>query len=342
MMGRTHAVTGAAAWQVGCLIAATEGYPPDAYVVIVGTALCAFGALVPDIDMPASRDGKRPGSLVAQSLGVVTQGIAYGVARYSARVHRNSRSKYDRPNENGHRALTHTIPFCAAMLILFGSLGQYGGTWAPLVVVFWAAATAARAALPAKSRSVLVGRVFSRLGKRTATAARSASLWNARKTARFWRRWSKAFKRLAWLTGRVRVPIAPGVGAAVVLAMWWWPAPSGWWMGYAIGAGCLLHCLGDSLTHYGTPLLWPWPVRGQVWYPVRPRLEWRFTTGGRTREETDEDGTVRVISEDRVEEYVLGYSALAALVSGGFVAYLAWWPTVLSWTTAVQGWWPGS
>jgi hypothetical protein len=69
-------------------------------------------------------------------------------------------------------------------------------------------------------------------------------------------------------------------------------------------------------------------------------LEWRFTTGGRKREEVDEGGTVRVISEDRVEEYVLGYATLVALVAAGSVAYLAWWPTVLSLTASVQAWWP--
>lgn len=339
-MGVTHATTGAAVWQVGCLIAATEGHPPSTYVVLVGTALCAFGAILPDIDMPGGED--RAGSLVAQSLGFLTQGLARAVARLSVRVHRRTRAAGDKPNGNGHRALTHTLAFCLAVMVAFGVLGQYGGLWAPLAVVFWAAGTGIRATLPPGRRSVSVGRGFSRAGKRLSRAARTSALWGGRKTARRLRWWARWCKRLAWLTGLVHLPIAP-VGALVVVAvMWRWPAPSGWWLGYAVGAGCLVHCLGDAMTKSGVPLLWPWPVQGQVWYPVRPRMEWRFTTGGRKRQLVEGGGTVKVIPEDRVEEYVLGYSALVAVAASAFVAYLAWWPTVLSWTSAMQAWWPKS
>jgi len=339
MMGVTHAITGATVWQVGCLIAATEGHLPGTYVVVVGTALCAFGALLPDIDMPGGvgPDGeRRPGSLVAQSLWFVTQAVAQTVAMTSALVHANSRAPADKPNRNGHRGLTHTLAFCLFVMLAFGALGQYGGAWAPLAVVFWAAATAIRAMLPPGRRSFSLGRVFSKLGD----AAKSTAKVSGRKGARRWRAAARWLKRLAWLTGFVHVPTAPFGALVVAAVMWRWPAPSGWWLGYAIAAGCLVHCLGDAMTHSGVPLLWPWPVQGQVWYPVRPRPEWRFKTGGRKSEQVSDGVTVKVISEDRVEENVLAWSSVAVVLAGAGVAYLTWWPTVLSWTAAVQAWWP--
>ncbi len=339
-MAVTHATSAAAVWQVGCLVAVTEGHPPSAYVVIVGTALCAFGAVLPDIDMPASGEGEdaRPGSIVAQSLGPVTQAVAFVTARVSARLHAYTRAPADRPNENGHRGLTHTLVFCLAVLLVFGALGRYGGVWAPMAVTFWAAATGLRAMLG--RRRILLGRVLSAAGKRAAGRSSTARLFGLRDTAKFWRSWSRWMKRLAWLFGWVRIPVAPAGAAVVVAVMWVWPAPSGWWLGYAVGVGCLAHCLGDAMTRSGVPLVWPWPVQGQVWFPVRPRPEWRFTTGGRKREEVAGSGTVKVVSEDRVEEYVLGLSTVVGVVSGVSVAALIWWPMVLSWTASVQGWWP--
>lgn len=41
------------------------------------------------------------------------------------------------------------------------------------------------------------------------------------------------------------------------------------WIGLAVAAGCLAHCLGDALTVSGVPLLWPLPLgragRRQTW-----------------------------------------------------------------------------
>lgn len=66
---------------------------------------------------------------------------------------------------------------------------------------------------------------------------------------------------------------------AVALAGWHWPAPSGWWQGCAIGAGVLVHNLGDRQTNTGVPLLWPIKIRGQRWYQFRAARWVRFETG---------------------------------------------------------------
>lgn len=39
-------------------------------------------------------------------------------------------------------------------------------------------------------------------------------------------------------------------------------------VGVAIGVGCVVHLLGDMITHHGCPLLWPIPIRGRTWYQV--------------------------------------------------------------------------
>lgn len=67
--------------------------------------------------------------------------------------------------------------------------------------------------------------------------------------------------------------------AAVVAAAWWWPAPSGWWLGWAIGSGSLVHVLGDRQTNTGVPLAWPIKIRGRRWYKFRAARWVRFETG---------------------------------------------------------------
>ncbi|GAA1335754.1 metal-dependent hydrolase [Saccharothrix algeriensis] len=54
----------------------------------------------------------------------------------------------------------------------------------------------------------------------------------------------------------------------------------GGWLGWAVGVGCVVHCLGDALTLSGCPFLWPIPIRGETWYEIRPPRLLRFRTGG--------------------------------------------------------------
>jgi hypothetical protein len=51
------------------------------------------------------------------------------------------------------------------------------------------------------------------------------------------------------------------------------------WLGLAVTAGCLTHCLGDALTEGGCPLLFPVPIAGETWYEIRPPKPLRFSTG---------------------------------------------------------------
>ena len=51
------------------------------------------------------------------------------------------------------------------------------------------------------------------------------------------------------------------------------------WLGIAVAAGCLTHCLGDSLTEAGCPFLFPIPIAGETWYEIRPPRPLRLRTG---------------------------------------------------------------
>jgi hypothetical protein len=51
------------------------------------------------------------------------------------------------------------------------------------------------------------------------------------------------------------------------------------WLGIAVAAGCVTHCLGDALTESGCPFLFPIPFAGETWYEIRPPRPLRIRTG---------------------------------------------------------------
>jgi membrane-bound metal-dependent hydrolase YbcI (DUF457 family) len=263
MMGKSHAASGAAAWLAGCAAPAVADNPtiggwvarvdplagqilaqlsvwfdPVGWeVIVVGTFLAAYGALVPDIDHPEST--------VSRSLGPISHLFAKGFAAGCARLHEATKTRADRTDRDGHRTGSHTTVFA----VLFGGglvpLAWWGGQRAALAIIFIAAATAISALLPPKRRRIRV--------------------------------------RARWLFGDRRrrrlLPTGPTVAAALTLLVWWKATPSGAWIGTAIAVGCLMHCLGDSLTKDGCPLFWPIRIAGRRWYPVRFPEGWRMTTG---------------------------------------------------------------
>lgn len=110
MMGRTHALSGAALWLVGCATVTAVVHPVGAAVVLVGTPVAVLASYTPDLDHPSST--------AARSLGVATRLLATGIAALSAAVYRWTATEEDRPNGTGHRAITHTAMFC----LLLGGL----------------------------------------------------------------------------------------------------------------------------------------------------------------------------------------------------------------------------
>ncbi|QXV63586.1 metal-dependent hydrolase [Amycolatopsis sp. TNS106] len=66
-----------------------------------------------------------------------------------------------------------------------------------------------------------------------------------------------------------------GLGPAALAAL----EESAGWLGIAVAAGAITHCLGDALTESGCPFLFPLPIAGETWYELRPPSLLRFRTG---------------------------------------------------------------
>lgn len=64
-------------------------------------------------------------------------------------------------------------------------------------------------------------------------------------------------------------------------------------IGECVALGCWTHCLGDSLTLYGCPWLWPIPLAGRRWYLIGTPRWMRFRTG--TQETDGEDWLRRLM-----------------------------------------------
>ena len=78
----------------------------------------------------------------------------------------------------------------------------------------------------------------------------------------------------SWLP---QVDSPTGFGAAALAAF----DESVGWLGIAVAAGCVVHCLGDAITEAGCPFLFPVPIAGETWYELRPPRWLRIHTGKR-------------------------------------------------------------
>ncbi|MCX5066685.1 metal-dependent hydrolase [Micromonospora lupini] len=145
-MGRTHALSGATGWLVGCaaLTAITE--PVPAHVVVAGAVISAGWALVPDLD--------HPNATASISLGPVTGAMSWVTAAVSRVVSRVTCGCCD-GDSDGHRALTHTGAFAVVMGVLLGVAGWRVGAAAGVPVVGVSAALAVRGLVSRRRRGWL-------------------------------------------------------------------------------------------------------------------------------------------------------------------------------------------
>lgn len=249
VMGPTHAMSGAAAW----LAAAAAGVPivADAPLpaVIAGAAVCAGSALLPDLDCPGSLSTK-DGSTAVRAFGVVGEVVGHTLNRVSLLVYNLTRSSYDKPRNDGHRTLTHTAVFTAGL----GALVSAGASMPGTVSVL--------------GRQWVIGQVVT-----------LAVMWACLHLAFFGlaEKWTKKIRKKY---GLLAVMGTSGtVTAATAMAL---PQDSGTypWLGLAVGAGAVMHCLGDAITKMGVPFVWPIPIRGRRWYDLT--LPWflRIRAGG--------------------------------------------------------------
>ncbi len=218
-MGPSHALSGAAAWLAGSLaMEHYAGYHQSAVQLAVGTAMCAGGALWPDMDLSGRVTANRGGATVAHTFGVASLFAAEVIEKVSLGVYNMTRTRRDPRRSNGHRTLTHTLVY--NVLFGFGAfeLCVAFGKWAVIAVLFLTFAMALRG---------------------------------------LFETWAH---RAGWV-------VVTGVSAAG--AMWAFhelPAGRGYPMlGVALGAGGIMHLLGDMATSHGCPVLWPLPLGRRTW-----------------------------------------------------------------------------
>jgi membrane-bound metal-dependent hydrolase YbcI (DUF457 family) len=145
MMGPSHALSGAAVWLAGSwAMQEYLGLHQTPVQLVVGTAMCAGGALLPDLDLSGRVTTRQGGATVAQTFGVFSLFVAEVVEKVSLAVYLATRTRRDPRRNNGHRTLTHTL--------LFNVLLGYGafelclrlGKWAVIGTLFVTFAMALR------------------------------------------------------------------------------------------------------------------------------------------------------------------------------------------------------
>ncbi|MFU8854396.1 metal-dependent hydrolase [Micromonospora sp. SL1-18] len=138
MMGPSHALSGAAVWLTGSwALDQFADYHQTPLALAVGTAVCAGGALFPDLDLSGKVTSNQGGATVAHTFGVVSLFLAEVMEKISLGVYYATKLSHDPKRNNGHRTLTHTLPFTA--LIGWGTtaLCAHYGKWAVVSILFF-------------------------------------------------------------------------------------------------------------------------------------------------------------------------------------------------------------
>ena len=145
MMGPSHALSGAAAWLAGSLVLEQANWLHQTPLQLaVGTAMCAGGALVPDMDLSGRVTTNQGGATVAHTFGVVSLFAAEVIEKVSLGIYNLTRRGGDPRRHNGHRTFTHTIVFNVALGAGTMALCARFGKWAVITVAFITFAMALR------------------------------------------------------------------------------------------------------------------------------------------------------------------------------------------------------
>ncbi|GLY07430.1 membrane protein [Actinoplanes sp. NBRC 101535] len=144
-MGPSHALSGSAAWLAGSwALAQFADVTQSPLEVAVGTAICAGGALLPDLDMSGKVTKNQGGATVARTFGVASLFVAEVVEKVSLGIYTATKLSKDPRRNNGHRTFTHTIPFCVLLGWGTSALCEKYGEWAVVAIVFVMAGLALR------------------------------------------------------------------------------------------------------------------------------------------------------------------------------------------------------
>lgn len=133
MMGPSHALSGAAVWLSGSwALAQFADYDQSPLALAVGTAVCAGGALFPDLDLSGKVTRNQGGATVARTFGVFSLFLAEVIEKISLGVYYATKLSRDPRRNNGHRTLTHTLPF--TVLVGWGTTALCTAYGKPAVV----------------------------------------------------------------------------------------------------------------------------------------------------------------------------------------------------------------
>jgi membrane-bound metal-dependent hydrolase YbcI (DUF457 family) len=137
MMGPSHALSGAAFWLAGSwALDHYAGYGQSPLAIGVGTLVCAGGALLPDLDLSGRVTTNQGGATVARTFGVFSLFAAEVIEKVSLGVYTATKLSRDPRRTNGHRTLTHTLPFAALVGWGTTTLTGHYGRGAVLGIVF--------------------------------------------------------------------------------------------------------------------------------------------------------------------------------------------------------------
>lgn len=278
-MSTGHAVSGVTVWLTGWAIASSTGVAqPGLDVIVVGSLLCAGGALYPDIDHPNSR--------VTKCGGFLTRWVAAAHAHVGRHVHAVTRLDADRPDLDGHRTVSHTFVFALMVWMTTAALVADLGPAALNAMVESAGGVDGRwdRALHTSYGPVVAAAVvwfFTNVG---AAAAFDVLAWRHQRVtvARLLLLTRKARRKLPSFLRYRKVRWSTLVGLFCAGTTYALVPGTTWWIAVAVAAGCAVHCLGDAITASGCPILWPIPipstelryVRGQGRVPTRVWRTW--------------------------------------------------------------------
>ncbi len=145
MMGPSHALSGAAVWLAGSWgLDHFAGYDQTPLAIAVGTAVCAGGALFPDLDLSGRVTRNQGGATVARTFGVLSLFVAECIEKMSLGVYYATKLSRDPRRDNGHRTFTHTLPFTGLVGWGTTALCAHVGRWAVLGIVFFMVGLALR------------------------------------------------------------------------------------------------------------------------------------------------------------------------------------------------------
>lgn len=242
VMGPTHAMSGAAVWLVGTALAASlTPFSPPLSMVVLGTTVIAGSAIYPDFDSNSAT--------AVRSFGVVGTLMHQLVDGISILVYNLTRTRYDGSRENGHRTLFHT----GIMAIVMGLIVSGLSSIAIPVNLF--------------GKDFTLGQVFSLITMFIMLHLGIAGLFEKQ---------VKKMRKKIGIYGMLLFSLV-----ITVLVGYSLPANDTLpWLGLCVGAGMIMHDLGDAITKMGVPLFWPLKIKGKRWYDITLPSFMRIKAGG--------------------------------------------------------------